>query len=145
MEQNLLVYLDNSGASMNAIRYIAHLFKNAPDVRVTLLKVINPPREEFLALTEQQSEEQMESDVAGSTGIAEEARALLLKSGIPEANVSCRFVRRESARISDVLLAEQQYGGYSTVVVGRHYLTRAEEFLFGSVAIQLARQANCPV
>jgi nucleotide-binding universal stress UspA family protein len=145
MEQKLLVYLDNSGASMNAIRYIAHLFKNAPDVRVTLLKVINPPREEFLALTEQQSEEQMESDVAGSTGIAEEARSLLLKSGIPEENISCRFVRRDNARISDVLLAEQKSREYSAIVVGRHRLSRSEEFLFGSVAIRLARQANCPV
>jgi nucleotide-binding universal stress UspA family protein len=144
-EQELLVYLDNSGASMNAVRYIAHLFEGAPDVRVTLLKVINQPRAEFLALSEEQSGKQMEAHVAGSTEIVEEARSLLLKSGIPEANISCRFVRRENARISDILLAEQKSGGYSAVIVGRHRLTRSEEFLFGSVAIRLARQANCPV
>jgi nucleotide-binding universal stress UspA family protein len=70
---------------------------------------------------------------------------LLLESGLQEANISCRFVRHENTRVSDMLLAEQESGGYSAIIVGRHRLTRAEEFLFGSVAIRLARQANCPV
>ncbi len=48
-------------------------------------------------------------------------------------------------RLSDLILREQREGHYDAIVVAKHRLTRAQEFLFGNVAIRLAREAPCPV
>jgi nucleotide-binding universal stress UspA family protein len=75
----------------------------------------------------------------------EKARELLLRGGFDEARVESRFANSQNTRTSDVILEELKAGGFSATVIGRHRLSRAEEFLFGSVAIRLARQATCPV
>ncbi|RJP16048.1 MAG: universal stress protein [Candidatus Abyssobacteria bacterium SURF_5] len=144
-EQKLLVYLDDSGASINAVRYIAHLFKGAPDIRVTPLKVVNTPEAEPSSSNTTRENGNFPAHISSSYEVATLARSLLLESGFQSTSIESKLVDRKNARVSDVLLAEQESGGHSAIVVGRHRLTRSEEFLFGSVAIRLVRQANCPV
>lgn len=144
-QQKLLVYLDDSGASMSAVRYIAHVFNSVSSVKVTLLKVMHAPEEDSRESQEPRAERPLERVVSHSSDVMALARTILLESGFPSTNIESRFVERENSRVSDILLAEQRSSDYSAVVVGRHRLTRTEEFLFGSVAIHLARQAGCPV
>jgi nucleotide-binding universal stress UspA family protein len=48
--------------------------------------------------------------------------------------------------ISDLILHEQQEGGYGTLVVGRRGVSKKEEFLFGSVSSRVVRDAkHCAV
>ncbi|MBI4831322.1 MAG: universal stress protein [Candidatus Lindowbacteria bacterium] len=143
-EQKLLVYLDGSAASANAVRYVANLFGHVADTTVTLLSVLTKPNPELFSSYEQHRKEQ-EKILAESKRGVEEARSLLTRSGFTDERIEVRFVDSQGARVSDVVLNEQKSGGHSAIVVGRHNLTRTEEFLFGSVAVRLARQASCPV
>lgn len=143
-EQSLLIYVDDTGATDNAVRYVANLFGRIPDVKVTLLSVLSKTNPDFLGSHEDFKKEQAQSSEA-SRRTMEKARELLLKSGFIDANVSVRFAHSQDARTSDLILHEQKSGNYSAIVIGGHRLSRAEEFLFGNVAIRLAREATCPV
>jgi len=144
MEQSLLVYVDGSGASMNAVRYVATMFGRIPDVKVTLLNVVRKPNPELYASQDERQQE--ETTVLESNRSAmEKAHALLIESGFPQTHVDTRLASVQNIRSSDVILNEQQSEPYSAIVLGRHRLSRTEEFLFGSPAIRLARQATCPV
>ncbi len=142
--QKLLVHVDDSGASMHAVSHVAHTFKGVPDVKITLLSVVAAPNPD-LSESEQELEEKQSGAVKRSRNVVEKARSLLMESGFEEARIETRYSMARNSRPSDVILREQQAGNHSTIVVGRHRLTRAEEFLFGSPAIRLARQAPCPV
>ncbi len=144
IDQRFLMYLDNSGASMNAVRYVANLFGRVPDVKVTLLSVSHRPNPELFE-SDKEHEEEQSKVLESSARAIEKARELLLRGGFDEARLESRIAHSQNARTSDVILDELKAGGYSAIVVGRHRLSRSEEFLFGSVAIRLARQAACPV
>lgn len=143
-QQKLLVYLDESGAAMNAVRYVAHLFGNLPAVTVTLLSVPKKTNPELLGHNKTQEDAKSDGPKSSQGGM-DKARELLLQSGFTDLRIETRSVERTEGRVSDAILAEQKAGNHSAIVVGRHNLSRAQEFLFGSVAIRLARQAACPV
>jgi nucleotide-binding universal stress UspA family protein len=143
-EQKLLVYLDESGAAMNAVRYVAHLFGRVPDVKVTLLSVRNRTSPELTGQNRAQRNAESSAQESSEHAV-EKARELLFQSGFTDSRLEARVVEQTEGRISDVILMEQKAGNHSAIVIGRHNLSRAEEFLFGSVAVRLARQATCPV
>jgi len=140
-EQRLLVYVDDSGAAMNVIRYVADMFGQVPDVRVTLLSVLREPNADLPSPNEQESPKNPES----KNLVLEKAREILIKSGFADDFVESRLVRRYNVRASDALLRQQKAGAYTAIVLGRRPLSRAEEFLFGDTAIRLVRSATCPV
>ncbi len=143
-EQSLLVYVDDSAASMNAVRYAAAMFGRRPDVKVTLLSVLSKTNPDFFRTAEEHAKEQAKT-VESGRGAVEKARQLVLDAGLPEVNIGIRFAHSEGTRTSDVIIHEQESGNYSAIIVGRHPLSRAEEFLFGNVAVRLAREARRPV
>ncbi|MBI5119111.1 universal stress protein [Candidatus Poribacteria bacterium] len=143
-EQNLLVHLDESEISMNAVRYVARLFGRSPEVRVTLLYVANNPNPElFASAEEQQSQRARLSDTAAS--VLGKAKEYLFQNGFEESRLETCLEEGQNTRVSDVILAHQKSHGHTAIVTGRHRFSRTEEFLFGSTALRLARQATCPV
>ncbi len=48
----------------------------------------------------------------------------------------------EGRTISDTLLEVRQKGNFGTVVTGKRGVSKAEEFLFGSISNTLARHCN---
>jgi nucleotide-binding universal stress UspA family protein len=90
-------------------------------------------------------QEEQARALASSKRALERAYEILKQGGFDDSRITTRFANTQNARVSDVILNEQRSGGYSAIVVGKHHLSRAEEFLFGNVAVRLARQASCPV
>jgi len=128
--KKILLALDGSeNAAMGAV-YAGDLLAGRGDVRITLLHV----RTEESARNER--------DVAK---IMEIARAVLLKAGIPAAAVSIQY-RDEKVGIARDILDEIETGEYGTVIVGRRGLSRAKQFLFGSVFNKIVHNArDCTV
>jgi len=143
-EQRLLVYVDDSGAAMNVIRYVADMFGQVPDVRVTLLSVLGEPNSDLPSSNKLQEEERAKNPESNNLVLGK-ARKILTESGFADDFVESRLVRRYNARTSDVLLRQQKAGSYTAIVLGRRPLSRAEEFLFGDTPIRLVRKATCPV
>ncbi len=48
----------------------------------------------------------------------------------------------EGKTISETLLEAQRMGNFGTVVTGKRGVSKAEEFLFGSISNALARHCN---
>ncbi len=144
INKKFLIYLDESETAMNAVRYVANFFGSKSEAMVTLLGVPNYPNPELFKSSDKHKEEH--SKVLGSLqAAAEKAEAILLESGFAETSIETRIADSKNTRTSDAILEEQSAGGHSAIVIGRHNLSRAEEFLFGNAAIRLARQAPCPV
>jgi nucleotide-binding universal stress UspA family protein len=129
---------------MNAIRYVASTFGQVPAVKVTLFSVSGNPKAELFK-SQKEHEEAQAKALDSSRSIMAEAQKLLVQGGFPDDHIESRVVERQNARVSDLILEEQRTGNYSAIVAGRLRLSRAEEFLFGNVAVRLARQAGCPV
>jgi len=50
-----------------------------------------------------------------------------------------------SKGVAEQILAEQKKGPYNTIVVGGTKMTKAQEFIFGNIAIKLLRKSDCSV
>jgi 2,4-dienoyl-CoA reductase-like NADH-dependent reductase (Old Yellow Enzyme family)/nucleotide-binding universal stress UspA family protein len=116
--KKILVAMDGSeNASMGAA-YAGDILANRKDVYVTLLHI------------------QSDESLKGEKGIREMmdiARSILVKAGIPEEAITIQ-IRKKMVGVAADILNEIVEGGYGTVIVGRRGVSRAEQFLFGSVS-----------
>jgi nucleotide-binding universal stress UspA family protein len=149
----ILIAFDGSENALRAVAYTAAMSGCRLDCQVDVVAIERPPDRDLFA----DDTAWKESCAVKATTLRQSldaARALLLRSGLPEAAVTTRFVEscrsplRESRECSintsialEVLrLAEE--GGFGTVVVGRRGVSRQEEFLFGSVSSKIIHAAK---
>jgi len=67
--------------------------------------------------------------------------SVLIEAVIPEAAVSIHFSRKRTGIARDIL-DEIAAGEYGTVIVGRRGLSRAKQFLFGSVSNKIVHNTH---
>jgi nucleotide-binding universal stress UspA family protein len=140
----ILVCVDESGPGQQAAVCAGELFGRDPAASIVLLCASAEPNPDFFANQSElgQALSRVNATVAEAL---QRATANLKKYGISESRVSTRIVSGKSGRVSDRILQEQREGNYSLIIVGKHQLTRAQEFLFGSRAVRLVRDASCAV
>jgi nucleotide-binding universal stress UspA family protein len=120
----VLIALDGSRDALLGVGYAARMLAGRKDVRITLFHVrandapLEVIREAFAV-----------------------ARRLLVDSGLRETAITDRQVARKVGTARDIL-EEIRRGGYGTVVIGRRGLTRAKQFLFGSVSQKVVQNAR---
>lgn len=115
------------------------------DQRITLLWVSARKGEEFFPDPEAAREADEDQGDREKESL-NTAREVLLKAGILPDSLEVKSFRVEKrARISDRILQELEKGDYHTIVLGKHRLSKSEEFLFGSKAIRLVREAGVNV
>ncbi len=151
----LLIAVDGSENSIRAINYVGDMLCNTSAVSIMLLHIERfPDRDLFVddkswksKCTEVRSE--MEAFLI-------RARDMLVEKGIPEDIIDRRYVvccksplpngeRLRCSRgtsIAHEILSVLQEEGYGTVVVGRRGVSKAEEFLFGSVSTKILHHAH---
>lgn len=141
----VLLAMDEKPISLDAVNYVAAVLGGSANCRVDLLAVLpnpNPdnfPNDQALAAHTAELVERLQ-------GLLERGRRILTEAGLPAEVISTRLEHTEGRRVSDVILAVQAEGGYGTVVLGRRGLSKAEEFLMGSVSSAVMHQAaNCCV
>ncbi|MEW5912527.1 MAG: universal stress protein [Thermodesulfobacteriota bacterium] len=136
----ILAAVDDKEASLQAVRYLAGVLGGSDTCRVMLLAVLQRPLADAVpdpaqrkALTAEKRRQLSESLAA--------ARKELVEAGIPAANVEAHLEEAGGRTVGETILARQAQGGYGTVVVGRRNLSKAEEFLFGSVSSDVVHRA----
>ncbi|MBC8317247.1 MAG: universal stress protein, partial [Desulfobulbaceae bacterium] len=67
---------------------------------------------------------------------------LLAECGVDSQNIDTVTRMAAGETISQAILDVQQEGGYGTVVVGKRGVSRAEEFLFGSISNALVHSSG---
>lgn len=162
--KKILVAVDASDNAMRAVEYTGEMVAHLADCDagagflVTLLYVERlPDRDMFPDDATWKAKCQEHNDTVNA--FLDKARGLMLGKGLPEAMVETRYLvscgsplegggRRCSMGTSTAqeILRELKEGGYGTAVVGRRGVSKAEEFLFGSVSSKIIHSAkDCTV
>lgn len=141
----ILVGVDDDDHSLGAVRYTASVLGGSDACQVRLLSVYQPPAEEADpdpgqgAQTAEQGRQRLRECL-------DRAWEVLVMAGLPADNVSTELVDAGGRTIAETILAQQAQGSYGTIVLGRRGLSKAEEFLFGSVSSDIVHKAtHCSV
>lgn len=136
-----LLIIDDTAASLYATDYFATTLGQLPDTEITLLNVI--AKGDIDAFESAQEALLHDSDQYwhGTVALAK-AKEILIENGVPEPNIQQRSVARDGGtKTTDVILKELGENNYDGIIIGKHPMTKPQEFLFGSTTITLVREA----
>jgi nucleotide-binding universal stress UspA family protein len=143
--KNILVAVDTSENSRRAVDYVGRMVGGLAGVHVTLLHVIPDPEEDYFQ-SESEREAWIENYRARTDAVLKEYQKMLVSAGFPTSAVDLHTPRRYCPSMAECILSERQNRTYTTIVVGRHGLSRKEEFLFGSISNKIVHHArDCAV
>jgi len=139
--KNILIAVDESPSARRAVEYVARMVGGLPDFKATILHIIPEPEEDYFP-----DPEGKERWLAGyrekTDRMLGEYREILLRGGFSESQVSVKSQLRFCPSMAECILSEGDDEVYDTIVVGRHGLSRSEEFLFGSISSKIVYHAR---
>jgi nucleotide-binding universal stress UspA family protein len=135
-DRHILVALDDTESSKRAVLYVADFLGEAPGFRVTLLSLVPVPEADYFS-SHEEVEVWLDKHEKKMKELLERYRRILIQAGFPEEKVAVKVEARECLSIAEAIIEEQQRAGSCTVVVGRHKISKQEEFLFGSTSNKL--------
>lgn len=139
--QKILLAVDGSKTSVRAVRYVCKIAPLLDDVEICVLHVYpEPPPDYYTEGGRLDSYRDLREERAKM--ILDEAVELLVAAGVPDTRLSRRVSMAEGRTISEVVLEVQAEGDFGTVVTGKRGVSKAEEFLFGSISNALARHSK---
>lgn len=137
---NILVAVDEMESSLKAVSYVGNV-ASGRKTSICLLHVYPEPPPDFHlkggVLTEYQA-----SRISRAEHIFEQCIKILMESSIAREAIYCTTHMAEGRTISDTLLEVRKKGNFGTVVTGKRGVSKAEEFLFGSISNALARHSQ---
>jgi len=157
--KKILIAVDGSENAERAVNYTGEMMRNSAPVPIMLLCIERfPDRDLFqdeASWKQRCSEHRQEMQQ-----FLADAREMLEAKGIPPEVISERYVTScvspfgegdagrcsRGTSIAQEILAVLKEEGFGTVVVGRRGVSKAEEFLFGSVSSKIIHHArSCTV
>ena len=145
MERKILVAVDGSVFSFNALRYLAQLFTDLEDISVHLLYVVpSPPlpvgsewideKDRLLTLSPE-----VRGRYSKARRFMEEAVLQLGRRGIAPAEINCQVQLSRTGVAADIIF-EAKRGLYDALLIGRRGVGTIEEMIGGSISSTAARQ-----
>ncbi len=138
---NILIAVDEMDSSLRAVRYVAQIARDVKAARICLLHVYPEPPPDYHTKGGV-LEEYQTLRIVRAERIFARCLEILIDADITREAVSCRTHMAEGKTISDTVLEVQRKGQFGTVVTGKRGVSKAEEFLFGSISNALARRCN---
>jgi nucleotide-binding universal stress UspA family protein len=139
--EKILIAIDEGETSLRALRYVARMAAAMREVSICLLHIYPEPPPDFYVkggqLADYKAEEEKRAEIILAHG-----ERLLLEAGVQPGRVQRAVHQAVGRSISQVILDVQKEGGFGTVAVGKRGVSKAEEFLFGSISNALARHSN---
>ena len=145
--RKILVAVDGSIYSSNALRYVAQLFENMASIEFHLLSLLSHK------IDSSQRAWINESDVKSTLGQAghkdyetarlylEKAVKLLVRHGIKENQVKAE-IKLTRTGIADDLMHEARTGLHDAILIGRRGLGMLQEFVLGSVSDTILQKCH---
>ena len=144
--KKVLIAIDNTPTSDKGLQYAGKIMGNLAGVNICLLHVYPEPPPGYYntgkSLVDYTSQQEAEADT-----LVQRCRRMLTRAGIDQRSISGEVrMAEERKTISDTILEVQRQGEYGTIVVGRRGVSKAEEFLFGSISNALVHHSrDCTV
>ena len=143
--KNIMIAVDESENARRAVSYVAQLLGDLSGFKVAVIHIIPDPEADYFPTTaekeiwlkeyKQKIDDMLESD-----------RQVLIQAGFDEKDVKVKSTLRYCPSMAQCILEERDQTEYDTIVLGRHGLTRSEEFLFGSITSKIVSHArDCTV
>jgi len=153
----MLVAFDGSDNSFKAVEYVGNVARNCSGGEIVLLYVERLPDKDVFPDDEAWEKQCGENEQTMMAKLAEAEKSLISMGVNPEEVraeyfASCKSPFHETDICStgrsigmDILRIREE-GGYGTIVIGRRGVSKAEEFLFGSVSTKIVQSAvGCTV
>lgn len=137
----ILIAVDGSDTSERAVRYVGHIASLIDNASITLLHVYPEPPPDYYTRGGRQDAYKRKRDKVAKM-MLKEAAFILEGMGVDPSRMESRYCMAEGKTISDAVLEIRAEGNYGTVVAGKRGVSKAEEFLFGSISNALARHSK---
>lgn len=131
--KRIIIALDDSPRSINAVEYVGSIAGHLAEVRLCLLHVYPEPPPDYYPSGATLDDYKVEQERLASL-LFKRAMAILQGHGIDPQAVTTRCRLADHQSISATILDLQTKEKYGTIVVGKRGITKAEEFLFGSIS-----------
>lgn len=138
---NILIAVDEMESSLRAVRYVGEIAQNVEKVSICLLHIYPEPPPDF-HLKGGILEDYQAQHIERAEHVFSRCIEILVGANIMRDAIYCTTHMAEGRTISDTLLEVRQKGNFGTVVTGKRGVSKAEEFLFGSISNALARHCN---
>jgi nucleotide-binding universal stress UspA family protein len=142
----ILIAVDGSKNAERAIEYVADITRGTEGFMIKLLSIEHLPDRDFFADDPAWKDACVKSREK-LLGFLTDGRDLLIKSGIPEKQVLTDYVESCHSPLTETpdycsrgtsialdILHVAKTERFKTVVIGRRGVSKAEEFMFGSVS-----------
>ncbi len=153
----ILVAFDGSDNSFKAIEYIGNIAKHCPICGISILHVERLPDKDLFQDDDAWANQCKKNEIEMSNKMAE-AKDILVEIGVAAEVVVAEYFASCKSPFHDTdicatgrsigldILRIREEGNYDTLVVGRRGVSKAEEFLFGSVSTKVVQSAvDCTV
>ncbi len=139
----ILLAVNDGETSFKAARYVGDVCGRMSDCEICLLNVSpEPPPYYYLeghSLADYVKDKNAKADILFNKIIND----ILKPFGINQTQISTRsYVTSQAETISAAIRAVQRQGEFATVVVGKRGVSKAEEFLFGSISNAMAQSCD---
>ncbi len=138
---NILVAVDEMESSIKSVRYVGQIASALETVSICLLHVYPQPPPDFY-INGGILEHYQTQRITRAERIFHKGLEILLGFGIKRENIYKTTHMAEEKTISETILEVRRMGDFGTVVTGKRGVSKAEEFLFGSISNALARHSN---
>ena len=137
----MLIAIDEKETSLKALHYVGRMAADIEGLTILLLHVYSEPPPDFY-----QRGGSLDTYRTAGERYAEKlfakAHEVLARYGIEREQINRMSLMAEGMTISDAVLSIRKQGKYGTVVVGKRGVSKAEEFLFGSISNALAKNSK---
>jgi len=140
-DKHIMIAVDESENAKAALLFVAGFIGGFRGFRATILSVIAAPGRDLFD-SDGERQKWIEDKREFLLVVLERYRQILIPSGFPKTKVRTELVVVDDRPVSSVILEKQKEVCSCALVVGRRGISKAEEFLFGSVSNALIHSAN---
>lgn len=144
MYNHLVVAIDGSNTSLNALNHAAGLAK-LNQAKLTLVNVANPTEYMTLAPEFLQHESYEAAAIANGNSVLEEAEQLAKNQGVSNVNTHLLMAIKGAKDMANELVDYASSQGADLLVLGTHGRTGLMHLLMGSFAETVMRQTTLPL
>jgi nucleotide-binding universal stress UspA family protein len=143
--RKILIAADASENARRAASYVGDIIGPREDFEIEILYVIRYPERDLFP-DEDTWKQKKDEEVQKAHRIIDELSQMLKEKGIPDFSIASSAKEASGFSIAQKILEYQTKNDFGTVVIGRRGVSKAEEFLFGSVSNKIVHYAkNCAV